>query len=195
VLTGLLLALAYLCGSIPSGVLLARRRGIDVRQSGSGNIGATNVARSAGMGLGILTLLLDVLKGFVPTLIARIALSDAWAVGAVGLAAFAGHLFPVFLRFSGGKGVATAGGVYLALAPAALGISITVFTVAAVLSRYVSLASVLASVALPIACLGLGYPPSTSLFAGVVAVLIVLRHRSNLRRLIRGDEPPFRARH
>jgi glycerol-3-phosphate acyltransferase PlsY len=190
----LLVALGYLCGSIPSGVWFARRHGVDVRRSGSGNIGATNVARTAGAGPAILTLLLDVLKGFVPTGLAMMALPSASAVVLVGLAAVLGHLFPVFLGFSGGKGVATAFGVFLALAPAGAAVSATVFVAVALTTRYASLASMLAAVALAPACAWLGASVPIWLGAAAIAAMIIARHRDNIGRLLRHEEPKFRAK-
>src|SRR5258706_115440 len=124
---GLLILLgAYVCGSIPSGLWLARVAGIDVRASGSGNIGATNVSRTAGLRLGLLTLVLDMLKGAVPVLVARSISPDGWLPALTALAAFYGHIFSMFVRFHGGKGVATAAGVFLVLAPKVLGAALVV---------------------------------------------------------------------
>jgi glycerol-3-phosphate acyltransferase PlsY len=192
-LTSLLVLLAYLCGSIPTGVLVSRRRGIDVRQAGSGNIGATNVARTVGLGSGLLTLLFDVTKGFLPVVAAQRLGMPEWGAAMVGLAAIAGHLFPIFLGFHGGKGVATTAGAFLVLAPAATGVVIVVFALIVLASGFVSLASILAAAALPLAALVLGYGGVTTLAAVFAAVAIALRHRDNLRRLRRGEEPKFRT--
>jgi glycerol-3-phosphate acyltransferase PlsY len=187
-----LLALAYLCGSIPSGVLLARRAGVDVRRAGSGNIGAANVARTAGLGLGLLTLLFDSAKGALPVLVGHaMAATPALQAGA-GLAAFAGHIFPPTLRFAGGKGVATAFGVLLALHPGSAGIGAAVFAVTFWWTRYVSVASVLGALAVPIAMAALGGPFAAGVVATVMAGAILLRHRDNFRRLRSGTEPRFR---
>ena len=151
-----LVVLGYLAGCVPSGLLLGRRAGIDVRRSGSGNIGATNVARSAGAVLGLATLVADAAKGALPVLLAR-ALDGRPAVAtAAGVAAFLGHVFPVTLRFAGGKGVATALGVLLVISPLAVVCALGVFVVAFLLARYVSLASVLAAIVVPIATSALG---------------------------------------
>jgi glycerol-3-phosphate acyltransferase PlsY len=185
-------AAAYLCGALPTGVWVGRRAGVDVRRRGSGNIGATNVARTAGARAALLTLGGDIAKGLVPVLVAR-ALGCSPAVTAgVGLAAVLGHVYSVFLRFSGGKGVATASGAFLGMAPLAVGVSLLVFAVIVLATRYVSLASVAAAVALPAATLVIGY--DTPICGGAVctAAVIVVRHRDNLRRLRDGVEPKFR---
>lgn len=188
---------AYLLGSIPSGYLLGLLYRVDVREQGSGNIGATNVARSVGPSAGVATLAIDMAKGALPVLLVTglellssaqpAALTRARVVAAV--AAVCGHIFSVFLRFRGGKGVATTLGALLALAPsAALG---TVLAFAGVLAatRIVSLASLVAAVAAPLCTLSLGFPPGVSLAAALLAGLVVLRHRDNLSRLLAGTEP------
>jgi len=181
--------LAYLAGSIPTGVLLSRRRGVDPRDVGSGNIGATNVARAAGPAAGLLTLAGDLLKGLVPVLLARrIGLSNA-AVAAVGLSAFLGHLYSCFLGFDGGKGVATALGVLLALAPFGALILVGVFLATVAATRFVSLASLCAAALACPLLLILGYPPGTVAVAAATAALVTYRHRDNVRRLRFGTEP------
>lgn len=190
--TVLLVVVGYLCGSIPTGVWFARGAGVDVRRTGSGNIGATNVARTAGAGAGLLTLVCDVAKGFAPTLLADAFVTDRWQVVAVGIAAVAGHVFPVFARFAGGKGVATAFGVFLHLAPAPAAVSAGVFVLVATVTRYVSLASMLAAAALPTVCAAMHRPPPVWLGAFVVGALVIARHRDNIRRLRNGSEPTFR---
>jgi len=187
----LLVAFGYLCGSIPWGVILARLVGIDVRRTGSGNIGAANVARSAGLGLGIATLLADALKGAVPVLLAeRFGASPAWSAG-VGVAAFAGHVFPVTLGFAGGKGVATATGVLAALAPLAVVCAILVFAGVLAMTRYVSLGSVVAAACVPVAVTALGYPRAVVLASLAMTAVIVVRHRENYARLRDGTEARF----
>lgn len=187
------IVLAYLLGSIPVGVLLAHLKGQDPRKTGSGNIGATNVMRTAGKGLGGLTLLCDVLKGFLPVALAlRFGLPEP-LVAAVGLAAFAGHLFPVYLGFKGGKGVATAVGVFLALNWPAVFIGVVVFAVVLRTWRYVSLGSLVAAGLMPFLLLFLGLAcraASVSYVAlsVVVAVLIFVKHRANIGRLRAGTE-------
>src|SRR6267142_1782977 len=185
--TLLIPVVAYLLGSIPFGLILAKLFGRgDVRKEGSGNIGATNVSRVAGPLAGILTLLLDGAKGAVAVLVA-------------GLAALVGHCFPVWLRFKGGKGVATAAGVYLALCPPAFLGGLILFLLVAGFSRYVSLGSVAAAVAMPL----LMYffwaphhaPPLVITFGALaVAMLIVYKHDGNLQRLVQGTEPKFSFR-
>ncbi len=175
-LTFALVVLAYLCGSIPTGVLLSRRRGVDPRDVGSGNIGATNVARAAGPAAGALTLLGDTLKGAVPVLIARRLGVPQPALAAVALAAFLGHLYSCFLGFDGGKGVATGLGILLALAPLGATIGVGVFIGALAIARYVSVASLVAAATMTPVLL-------------VTSALIAFRHRDNIRRLRFGTEP------
>jgi len=188
----LLVVLGYLCGSIPSGLLLARRAGIDVRRTGSGNIGAANVARSAGIRLGLATLLADATKGAAPVLLARALTGDETVAAAAGVAAFLGHVFPVTLRFAGGKGVATALGVLATLTPLAAAAAAAVFLLVALTYRYVSLASVLGAFTAPLAAAALGEPPAVVAAALAMSVLIVVRHRDNFARLRAGTEPRFR---
>jgi acyl phosphate:glycerol-3-phosphate acyltransferase len=185
----LLVVVGYLCGSIPWGVLLTRRVGIDIRHTGSGNIGAANVARSAGVGLGLATLAADALKGAAPVLLARWLGADPAVAAAAGLAAFAGHVFPVTLRFAGGKGVATALGVWAALAPLPLSVALAVFLLAFLACRYVSLASVLAALTGPLAAAVLGEPRVVLVTGTAMTAVIVLRHRDNFARLLAGTEP------
>ncbi len=185
---------AYLIGSIPSGFILGKLAGVDVRAAGSGNIGATNVARVMGKGRGLLTLIADVAKGFLPALAARqMALGDG-AAALAGAAAFLGHLFPVFLKFRGGKGVATAFGVLLALAPQAVWAPLAVFAALALPSRIVSLASLGAALAAPAALWIFGYSAALVALGIFFAALIVARHGANIKRLLAGTEPRFGAR-
>jgi glycerol-3-phosphate acyltransferase PlsY len=194
-------AVAYLLGSIPFGLLVAKVFGRgDVRKEGSGNIGATNVSRVAGPLAGILTLLLDGAKGAAAVLVAGRYSNDSamWMVIA-GLAALVGHCFPVWLKFKGGKGVATAAGVYLALCPPAFLAGLILFLLVAGFSRYVSLGSVAAAVAMPLLMYFLwaprhASPPVITFGALAVAVLIVYKHDGNLQRLVEGTEPKFSFR-
>jgi glycerol-3-phosphate acyltransferase PlsY len=190
----LLLAIfGYMLGSIPSGFIIGTMSGVDVRNVGSGNIGATNVARALGKRLGLLTLLADVAKGFLPVLVAeKLGMSDG-AVALVGSAAFLGHLYPVFLKFQGGKGVATAFGALLAIAPPATFILVVLFAVAVLSSRMVSLGSLTAAAAAPVALWALGYPPTFVAMGAFLGAMIILRHRDNIKRLLAGTEPRFRA--
>ena len=191
----LTLPIAYLLGSIPFGYLLVRLvRKEDIRQVGSGNIGATNVLRSGAKGLGIATLLLDLLKGYIAVRLARHIAPANYdlAVGAA-VAAVLGHVFPVWLRFRGGKGVATALGVFLALVPMAALVALAVFIVIVLLTRYVSLASILAAAVMPIAGLSLAPLRTPLVIAGFLflAVLIIVKHHANIRRLLAGTENRF----
>lgn len=188
----LTLSIAYLLGSIPFGYLLVRFvRQQDIRQIGSGNIGATNVLRSGAKGLGIATLLLDLLKGYVAVLLARhiAPASPDLAVGAA-VAAVLGHVFPVWLRFRGGKGVATALGVFLALVPAAALVALGVFIVIVLFTRYVSLASIIAAAVMPVAGLALTPLRSPVVVSGflLLSLLIIVKHHANIRRLLAGTE-------
>jgi glycerol-3-phosphate acyltransferase PlsY len=185
----LLIFVAYLLGSIPTGLLLARRAGIDPRRSGSGNIGATNVARSAGVRIGLATLVGDATKGALPVMTARwLGLGEPLAASA-GVAAVIGHIAPIGLRFRGGKGVATALGALSVLAPWTAAACVAVFAGVAWRHRLVSLASILATITAPAVLLATGAPAGTTTAMAVVAVLIVLRHHENLRRLMAGTEP------
>jgi glycerol-3-phosphate acyltransferase PlsY len=187
-----LVAAAYVLGSIPFGYVLPRLvHGDDIRRHGSGNVGATNVWRVYGWSLGLPVAVLDVAKGLVPAAVG-LWLGGDWVGVLAGAAAMAGHARPVYLGFSkGGKMVATAGGVALALAPIAAlccaAIWITVFAIA----RFASLASMVAAVALPLLCLALGSSWPIVAFTGVAAVGVLALHRQNVRRLIRGTEPRF----
>jgi len=194
-----ILAIAYLLGSIPFGYLLVRIfRKEDIRTTGSGNIGATNVARSGAKGLGILTLLLDLLKG-----LAAVKIAAHFAPGtpgfpsdlavAAGIAAVLGHVFPIWLGFKGGKGVATALGVFIAIAPLAALCAVGVFIIIFAITRYVSLASILAAVMLPVFCL-LWSPDRSPVFVGGViflSLLVIAKHHANISRLMQGKESRF----
>lgn len=208
----LLLWAAYFIGSIPFGLIAGRLvRGIDIREHGSGNIGATNVGRVLGAKWGVLVLVLDLLKGLLPVAVLAPAmathLGDAashWQVGA-GVATIAGHMFPCWLGFRGGKGVATALGVALCLAPEGTLVAVVIFATAFGIWRIVSLASILAAIGFAIRQMTLLLPApfaapflargtwSSLAFSLLVPALIILRHRSNISRLLRGEEPKFRA--
>ena len=184
----LLLAGSYLLGSVPFGLLLTRWAGHgDVRQQGSGNIGATNVLRTAGKKLGALTLVCDALKGAIPVVVGNLLIPEwvAW----FGLAAFLGHLFPLWLRFKGGKGVATALGVMLAAAPAAGGLACLTWLVTAKLFRISSLAALAGISALPVYTWLTQDNPALVWLSLVLAVAVVLKHHMNIRRLLAGTEP------
>lgn len=183
---------AYLVGSIPTGLILARLvSGVDIRQQGSGNIGATNAYRTVGKTVGILTLTGDCLKGLIPVLAARhSALQEPW-IAAVGLAAFLGHVFTIFLRFKGGKGVATGLGVFLALTPTSVLVALFLFIVVVAFTRYVSLGSITAAAILPLASLFLGYPAERVATSLVIALIVIAKHHENIGRLLNGTENRF----
>ncbi len=196
--------IAYLLGSIPFGYILVRAfRGQDIRDSGSGNIGATNVARSAPV-LGGLTLLLDATKGFLAVAAGSLLAASAshtatrpplYAFAALAaLFAVVGHMFPVWLKFRGGKGVATSVGVFLALAPKTLLVALALFVALMAAFRYVSLGSIVVAAAFPLIAYGLhDYHSSPAILAamGAIAALIILKHRENIRRLLAGTESRF----
>ncbi len=184
-----LVVVGYLLGSIPFGLLIARTSGgVDVRRVGSGNIGATNVLRAAGKGAAALTLMLDVLKGWAPVALATSLGEPAALLAAVGLAAFLGHLYPIFLGLRGGKGVATSLGVLLALnVPAALLIA-AVWLLTAALIRYSSVAALVASVTSPVFIWLVDGRPPCIVLTVVLAGFIVFRHRDNFKRLVAGEE-------
>jgi glycerol-3-phosphate acyltransferase PlsY len=189
ILNSLLVVFAYLLGSIPTGLLLSRAlAGKDPRQQGSRNIGATNVMRTAGKTLGIITLLGDVLKGIIPVVIAQWLVKEEFWVAGTGMAAFLGHCFPVYLRFKGGKGVATALGVFLPLASLAVVFDIFFFAGVIATSRMVSVGSILAAAAMPILIWLLGYPLSSVILGICIALLIIYRHKENIKRLLAGGE-------
>ncbi|MBE0597924.1 MAG: glycerol-3-phosphate acyltransferase [Desulfuromonadales bacterium] len=188
------LVLCYMIGAVPTGVILTRGAGIgDIRQAGSGNIGATNVYRVAGRKLGILTLVGDALKGMVPMLIAvHIFELNEIKLALVALLLFVGHCYPVYLNFKGGKGVATGLGIYLVLSPLAVLGALLVFAGVLWTWRYISLASVIAAAAVPIfVYLHAGSLPLL-LTATVISTLVVARHRANIERLRAGTESKFR---
>jgi glycerol-3-phosphate acyltransferase PlsY len=179
--------LGYLAGSIPFGLLLTSLGGAgDIRGIGSGNIGATNVLRTGRKGLALATLLADIAKGCLPTLAAFAWLGPDVAV-AVGLGTVLGHCFPVWLRFRGGKGVATAAGVILALTPVVVPIILAVFIGVVWATRYVSLGSCLAALASPVTAWFLGYGQPAELYVAL-ALIVVGTHHGNIRRLLRGEE-------
>jgi glycerol-3-phosphate acyltransferase PlsY len=183
-------AVAYLIGSIPFSFLVARAFGVhDVRQVGSGNVGATNVLRSAGKAAGALALLLDLGKGAAASALSgRLAPGDPILPAAAAIAAVIGHMYPVWLRFQGGKGVATGLGAFAPLVPKAAGAALVVFAVVAAATRYVSLGSVAGAVSLAALAFALHGPDPVAVAAALTAALVVLRHRSNLRRILGGTE-------
>jgi glycerol-3-phosphate acyltransferase PlsY len=184
--------IGYLCGSIPFGFVLAKLLlGVDVRTVGSGNIGGTNVARAGGKKLGIAVVILDAVKAIAPILVARAVFppdAEVWVV-AVAIAAFLGHVFPVWLRFRGGKGVATAFGIFVVLAPWAALAGMVAYAVAYGATRISSVGSLAGTAVTAATTFALNGPGRPVSWAGVVlALLIVLRHRDNIRRLLSGEE-------
>ena len=215
----LVIAIAYLLGSIPFGYLIVRAtQGADVRETGSGGTGATNVSRRAGKAAGVLTLILDALKGAAAVMVAKLVLGfpvlasagtanpiDAhsapayWIFAAAGIAALVGHIFPAWLKFRGGKGVATGVGVFLMLAPIAVGLALIVFVVVVVFTRYVSLGSIIGALSIPafVAVQHEFIRPvpffMIILIAAIIcASLIVFAHRQNISRLMSGTESKFK---
>ncbi|HTQ23706.1 MAG TPA: glycerol-3-phosphate 1-O-acyltransferase PlsY [Candidatus Binataceae bacterium] len=185
----LLFIAAYLFGSIPVGVLVGRALGFDPRAVGSGNIGMTNVARAGGRGAGAITFAGDLVKGLIPVVFARIEGLPPAAVAIVGLGAFIGAISSVFLRFAGGKGVSASLGIWLGISLLPILVALVAFAIVFAFSRIVSLASICAAVVLPPAAAILGLPRPYVGLAIVMTALVLLRHRENIARLIRGEEP------
>ena len=188
-------AAGYFLGSIPFGYLLVRAvRGADVRTTGSGNIGATNVARTSPL-LGIITLVLDVLKGMAAVGIAlMLSPGDRTVAFVAALAAVSGHIFPVWLRFRGGKGVATGLGSFVLLTPKAVLLGMAVFVIMLAALRFVSLASVTSAASLPLFTLTLREGRAVQIvMVAISSALIILKHRQNMQRLLAGTEPKFKA--
>ncbi|PKM98122.1 MAG: acyl-phosphate glycerol 3-phosphate acyltransferase [Elusimicrobia bacterium HGW-Elusimicrobia-3] len=186
---GLLFIASYILGGIPTGYIIGRLKGIDIRQHGSGNPGTANVYRTLGKVPGLLTFFADFLKGFIPTLIA----AQYFFVPA-GALAIAGHIWTPFLRFHGGKGVATAAGVFMALLPLPTAGAFVVFAIAVGITSHISVGSMAASVALPVLCFALAkdYQRPFTLLALTVCVLIFYTHIANIRRILKGAELSFK---
>ena len=192
---GFLILSAYLIGSIPFALLLARRWGaIDLRRVGSGNLGAANVMRASGITAGILVAILDITKGAASVMLAARLSGNAAAPAAAGLAAIVGHIYPIWLKFRGGKGVATACGVFSVLTPLAIPPALAIFLITVTLTKYISLASLLATIALPPLAYLLGSEAAAVIAACLAATIIVFRHRSNVSRLRTGTERRLGAR-
>jgi glycerol-3-phosphate acyltransferase PlsY len=185
----LAIAVAYLVGAIPFGLLVAKlQKGIDIREHGSGNIGTSNVLRTLGKRAALLTLAGDILKGYLPILLARgLGVSELWMT-VVGLAAVIGHNWPVYAGFRGGKGVATSFGASLGIMPGMAGLALLVYIVVATMARYTSLAALISSASLLLWVHLFKASPAQVLFAAIAAALIYLRHRENIQRLLRGTE-------
>lgn len=192
---------AFLLGAIPFGFLMGRAKGVDLREHGSGNIGATNVMRTLGRGPGALVLLLDALKGLIPVLTAvhGLKLSPGLVVAA-GVAAILGHIYTPFLRFRGGKGVATSLGVLIGLSPVVAAATVLVFAVTVAATRYVSLGSLMGAVAQAVLFWTLphhgetGFPLPYRIFSLIAAAFVVIRHRQNIQRLLSGTESKVGAK-
>ena len=190
-----ILIVIYLIAAVPTGIVLAKVMGYeDVRDKGSGNIGATNVYRVAGKLPGVLTLVGDILKGFLPLLACKTWLTPTpTQLGIACAVAIVGHCYPVYLKFRGGKGIATALGIFLVISPAAVLGAAIVFGVAIAITRFISLGSVLAAMSAPLLVLMLNEPQPIFLATLFIAALIIWRHRNNIKRLIDGSEDRFKA--
>jgi glycerol-3-phosphate acyltransferase PlsY len=182
------IGLAYLVGSIPFAFLLARRRGVDLRAAGSGNVGAANVLRTSGTSSAVLAMMLDTMKGVLAVVLAQRLAPGPAAPMAAGLASVVGHIYPVWLRFRGGKGVATAAGVFGVMTPGALAIAGAVFLVAVWTTRFISVGSMAAAVTLAVVTAVTDVPVVVSIGAAAAAAIILHRHRGNLGRLMAGTE-------
>jgi len=182
------IVIGYIVGSIPFAYLLARRRGIDLRRVGSGNVGASNVLRTSGVPAAVVAMCLDAMKGLLAVLVAQRLASGPGAMVAAGFASVVGHIHPVWLGFRGGKGVATAAGVFTVLAPVALAIAGSVFILAVWFTRYISVGSLAGAVTLAIAAALSDVPAVVAVGAAITAALIAHQHRGNLSRLFAGTE-------
>ena len=201
-ITVILMAIAYILGSIPNAVWIGKAfKGIDVREHGSKNAGSTNAARVLGAKLGIFTLVLDISKGAFPVLLTLLlkaqSLENILGISGidtvlVGICAIVGHSFSVFMKFKGGKAVATTVGVFIVIVPKALLLAAVVFFTVFALTKYVSLSSITGAASLPILVYLLYSDIPYTVFAGIVAFLIIIRHRSNISRLIKGEESKFK---
>ena len=181
-------ACGYLVGSVPFAYLLAQRRGIDLRRVGSGNVGATNVLRTSGAREAVIAMCLDASKGALAVVIARTLTTGPATPVAAGLAAVIGHIYPAWLGFRGGKGVATAAGVFAVVAPLALAIASAVFVLAVWATRYISVGSIAGAIALAVSAAAGEVPGAVAVGATIAALIIVHRHRGNLARLVSGTE-------
>lgn len=189
-----LLTAAYLLGSIPFGLLISQKVAkLDITKAGSGNIGAANVAREVGLKWGIVTLLADTLKGFIPVICASYLLGSSGEInealkGMIGLAALLGHQFSIYNRFKGGKGVATYLGVFLAISPISCLLCGMIFFIFVWVWRYISLGSIVASLTMPLCLYFMGHPNVIIIFSLILSFLVTFKHRENIRRLVRGNE-------
>jgi glycerol-3-phosphate acyltransferase PlsY len=181
-------AFGYLAGSIPFAFLLAKRRGVDLRRAGSGNVGAANVLRTSGVPEAVLAMILDAAKGSVAVLVAQRLSAEPATPVAGGLAAVIGHIYPVWLGFRGGKGVATASGVFAVLTPTAVAAAAAVFAMAVWVTRYISVGSMAAAVTLVVTTAAMDAPAAVTVGTVIAAIIISHRHRGNLARLVAGTE-------
>jgi glycerol-3-phosphate acyltransferase PlsY len=192
------IVVSYFLGAVPFGLLLSRRSGIDIRNQGSKNIGATNVTRLLGKKLGALTLILDVLKGYAPMFLAALLVpadpQRNLIIALCGAASVLGHMFPVYLGFKGGKGVATALGAFLYLAPLAVLLCLLVFVAAVWLSGFVSLGSLLGSASMLLWLVLLGVPGWKLWLAGFIVLMIWSKHYQNIGRLLKGTEKSWKKK-
>lgn len=187
-----LMIVAYILGSIPNALWIGKVfKGIDVREHGSKNTGSTNAARVLGAKLGILTLILDISKGAIPTLIATMLLDSSISVILVGICAILGHSFSIFMKFKGGKAVATTVGVFIVLVPGAILLAAVIFFLVFGITRYVSLSSMIGAISLPIWIMIFYKNIPFTIFGIIIAILIIVRHKSNIQRLLNGTESKF----
>ena len=182
------LTIGYLCGSIPFALLLTRSRGVDLRDVGSRNVGAANVLRTAGVAPALVVMLLDAAKGAVAVVVARLLTDDVVMVMIAGLAAIIGHVYPPWLRFHGGKGVAASAGVFVVLAPLATAIAALAFVCTIAATRFISAGSIAGALVLPVAAVAGDAPTPVVVGTVLAAVIVLVRHRDNLSRLIAGTE-------
>ncbi|HEY5653412.1 MAG TPA: glycerol-3-phosphate 1-O-acyltransferase PlsY [Pontiella sp.] len=190
---GILLVVAYLFGAVPFGLLVAKTKGVDIRRQGSGNIGATNVFRVIGKGWGIFTFVLDALKGFIPAFLFPQFVEEApvWIGVVFGFAAILGHSFPVYLKFKGGKGVATSAGMLLGVTPLAVGVGFSCWVLCMIFSRIVSLSSIVAAGAVAVTAWVKDYGLVINVALTVLSALVIWLHRANIKRLLNGTENRF----
>jgi glycerol-3-phosphate acyltransferase PlsY len=186
--TVIALTIGYLCGSIPFALLLTRSRRIDLRDVGSRNVGAANVLRTAGVAPAVVVMLLDAAKGALAVVVARLLTDDAVIVMIAGLAAIIGHVYPPWLRFRGGKGVAASAGVFVVLAPLATAIAALAFVGTIAATRFISAGSIAGALVLPVAAVAGDAPAPVVVGTVLAAVIVLVRHRDNLSRLVAGTE-------
>jgi acyl phosphate:glycerol-3-phosphate acyltransferase len=179
---------AYLVGSIPFAQLLSQRQGVDLRRVGSGNVGATNVLRTLGVRAAVLAMMLDAVKGTIAVLVAQRLTNGVTPPVAAGLASMLGHVYPVWLRFKGGKGVATAAGAFAVLTPVALGAAAAVFLLAVAITRFISVGSIAAAITLAGWTIASDAPTGVGIGATAAALMVIVGHRTNLARLVAGTE-------